>query len=152
MRNYLSSNGEIIGLDISNEMINQFKEKCKKYSNVKILNKRIDLPLDYKEYFDKAFISFVLHGFPQQVREVIIHNVFNALKKNGIFFILDYNSFSLDKSPVYIRFLFRLIECPYAYDFIKRDWREILLSNGFNNFEEHLFFKNYVRLVKIVKI
>lgn len=46
---YLSSNREIIGLDISNEMINQFKKECKKYSNVKISNKRIDLPLDYEK-------------------------------------------------------------------------------------------------------
>ncbi|RLF41114.1 MAG: hypothetical protein DRN12_03915 [Thermoplasmata archaeon] len=151
MRNHLLSEGEIIGLDISNDMIAQFKDKCKNYSNIKILNKRIDLPLDYNEYFDKAFISFVLHGFPQEAREIIIDNVFRALKENGEFFILDYNSFSLDESPFYIKSIFKLIECHYAYDFIERDWQEILLSKGFNNFKEHLFFRNYIRLIKVVK-
>ena len=151
MREYLSNEGEIIGLDISDKMISQFKEKCKNYSNVKILNRRIDLPLDYNEYFDKVFISFVLHGFPQDVRKQIIDNVFKALKKNGEFFILDYNEFSLDKQPFYLRTIFKLIECPYAYDFIERDWKGILSSIGFNNFEEHLFFKRYIRLIKTVK-
>ncbi|MCD6457047.1 MAG: class I SAM-dependent methyltransferase, partial [Methanophagales archaeon] len=76
--------------------------------------------------FDKVFISFVLHGFPQDVREKVINRVFEVLKEGGIFFVLDYNEFSLSKMPFYAMIPFKLIECPYAFDFIKRDWREIL--------------------------
>lgn len=115
---YLSENGELIGLDISEEMADQFKKKCAKVPNAKIFNKRIDQPLPYNKEFNKVFISFVLHGFPQEARVKIIKNAFNALKENGKFFILDYNEFELNKMPFIIKFPFKLIECPYAYDFI----------------------------------
>jgi ubiquinone/menaquinone biosynthesis C-methylase UbiE len=104
MTKYLSSQEEIIGLDISEEMISQFKKKCEDFPNVKIINARIEQNLTYEGYFDKAFISFVLHGFPQEARNRIIRNAFKALKKGGEFFILDYNEFSWD---LYFRRFFK---------------------------------------------
>ena len=120
MMNYLSTKGELIGLDISNEMVAQFKRKCASFPNAKIVNQRIDEPLPYENKFDKVFISFVLHGFPQNVRRQIIRNVFRALKKNGEFFILDYNEFSVKEMPFYLKIPFKLIECPYAFDFVEK--------------------------------
>lgn len=152
MKKYLSSEGELIGLDISKEMISQFKKNCADFSNIKIINARIDQDLAYEQYFDKVFISFVLHGFPQKARNKIIRNAFKALKKDGEFFILDYNEFSLDEIPSYLKIHFKLIECPYAFDFIEKDWKKILFLQGFNDFREHLFFSNYVRLLKGVKV
>ena len=152
MTRYLSTKGELIGLDISNEMIAKFKSRCTGLTNAKIINQRIDKPLPYEDEFDKAFISFVLHGFPQKARKQIIRNVFKALKKYGEFFILDYNEFSLKKMPFYSRIPFKLIECPYAFDFIEKDWQKILAGEGFNNFEKHLFFGGYIRLLRGIKI
>ncbi|NOR77617.1 MAG: methyltransferase domain-containing protein [Methanophagales archaeon] len=148
MMTYLSTKGELIGLDISNAMIAQFKRKCAGLLNAKIINQRIDKPLPYEDEFDKAFISFVLHGFPQEVRRQIIRNAFKALKKHGEFFILDYNEFSLKEKPSYLKIPFKLIECPYAFDFIEKDWQQILAKEGFNRFEKHLFFGGYVRLLR----
>jgi len=152
MRRYFSSKGELIGLDISHEMISQFKKNCADFSNIKIINARIDQDLIYERYFDKVFISFVLHGFPQKVRNRIIRNAFKALKKGGEFFIFDYNEFSLNEIPFYLRFHFKLIECPYAFDFIERDWQKILTEEGFNLFEKHLFVNGYIRLLKGAKV
>ena len=152
MRKYFSSRGELIGLDISEEMIFQFKENCADFSNIKIINARIDQDLAYVRYFDKVFISFVLHGFPQKARNQIIRNTFNALKKGGEFFILDYNEFSLDEIPFYLRIAFKLMECSYAFDFIEKDWKKILSLRGFSDFREHLFFSSYIRLLKGVKV
>lgn len=56
---YLSDNGGIVGLDIGEEMIQQFEQKCQKYPNVVIQKYRIDEPLPFENEFDKAFISFV---------------------------------------------------------------------------------------------
>jgi len=84
MMKYLSTKGELIGLDISNEMIVQFKSKCAGLANVKIINQRIDKALPYEDEFDKAFISFVLHGFPQEIRIRIIRNASKVLKKQVI--------------------------------------------------------------------
>ncbi|GAG75744.1 unnamed protein product [marine sediment metagenome] len=152
MMKYLSTKGELIGLDISSEMNAQFKRKCAGLINAKIINQRIDKPLPYEDEFDKAFTSFVLHGFPQEVRRQIIRNTFKALKKYGEFFILDYNEFSLKGIPFYLKIPFEFIECPYAFDFIEKDWQKILAEEGFNRFEKHLFFGGYIRLLKGVKV
>lgn len=152
MRRYFSSRGELIGLDISKEMISQFKKNCADFPNIKVINARIDKDLIYEKYFDKVFISFVLHGFPQEVRKQIIGNALKALKKDGEFFILDYNEFSIRESSFYLRFFFRLIECTYAFDFIKRDWKKILGNHNFGSFKEYFFFKDYVRLLKSEKL
>jgi ubiquinone/menaquinone biosynthesis C-methylase UbiE len=152
MLKYLSKKGELLGIDISEVMISQFKKRCADFPNVEIMNARIDEPLSFKEEFDKAFISFVLHGFPQSAREIIIDNAFKALKEGGEFIILDWNEFSLKSLPFYQRMLFRFIECPYAFDFIKRDWKKILREKGFTDFEEHLISAKFIRLLKARKI
>ncbi|MCD6270722.1 methyltransferase domain-containing protein [bacterium] len=151
MAKRLSGRGKIVGIDISDEMINQFKKKCRNIKNAYVFNQRIDKPMPYKEEFNKVFISFVLHGFCQKAREAIIDNAFKALESKGEFFILDYNEFSLDSVGFFQRNIFKLIECPYAFDFIKRDWKEILSQKGFCNFEEYFFFGKFVRLLKAEK-
>ena len=153
MAKYLSKEGRLIGVDISQEMISQFKKKCADFPNIKIIHGRVDQSLPFlREKFDKVFISFVLHGFPQDVREVIIKNVFKVLKSNGSFFILDYNEFCYNDMPFYLRVPFKLIECSYAFDFIERDWKQILINHKFGDFGEVFFFKDYVRLLKARKL
>ena len=151
MAKYLSEKGEIIGVDISKEMITQFERQCAHVPNVKIVNRRIDQDLPYKNDFSKVFISFVLHGFPQNVRKVILKNAFQCLRPNGELLILDYNEFLLSKLPFYLRLPFKMLECPYAFDFIKRDWKQILKSNHFDGIKEFFFFRKYVRLLKAQK-
>jgi len=110
MAKYLSEKGELMGVDISKDMIAQFEKRCTDFPNVKIINRRIDQTLPYKNDFSKVFISFVLHGFPQNAREVIIENAFQCLKQNGEFLILDYNEFLLPKLPFYLRLPFKMLE------------------------------------------
>jgi len=43
------------------------------------------------------------------------------------------------------------MECRYALDFIRRDWKRIMGRRGFGGFSEHLFFGGYVRLLKAIK-
>jgi len=151
MAKYLSEKGELISVDISKDMITKFRKKCTDFSNVKIINRRIDQTLPYKNDFSKVFISFVLHGFPQNARKVIIENAFQSLKQNGEFLILDYNEFSLPDIPFYLRLAFKLMECPYAFDFIEKDWKKILAGVGFNDFEEYFFIHQCVRLLMAIK-
>ncbi|MGQ9618192.1 MAG: class I SAM-dependent methyltransferase, partial [Candidatus Aminicenantia bacterium] len=152
MAKYLSPEGKIVGLDISEEMISQFKRKCSHLPNVEIIRQRIDLPLSFENKFDKALISFVLHGFPQAVRVQIIENIRRALVKNGCLLLLDWNEFNLNEKPIYFKIPFRLFECKLVQDFISRDWKEILSKEGFGKFKEFFFFKNLVRLLKAQKI
>lgn len=152
MHKYLSGEGHITGLDISEVMGKQFKDNCAQFPNVDFRQHRIDIPFDLEETYDKVFISFVLHGFPQEVRKAIIDNAYRHLKPEGEFCILDYSEFNLANIPFFHRFVFRKIECKYAFDYIEKDWKEILSGYGFGDFSENFFMKRYVRLLKAGKV
>ena len=151
MNKYLSGEGEILGLEISDLMIDQFKNKTKSLTTLNIKNQRIDQPFELEKKYDKVFISFVFHGFPFDVQKQIIQNAFNALKENGEFIILDFNEFVTDETPLYFRIPFKIIECKYAFEYVERDWKNILSEFGFRDFEEKLFLKKHIRLLKAKK-
>ncbi len=151
METYLDDAGEITGMDISPVMERQFTKKCAKYQNANFVRQRVDLPFSLSGQFDKIFISFVIHGFPHQVRQTVIENIYTHLKPGGLFFMLDFAEFDMSKMPPLYRFIFKTIECKYAFDFIERDWKQILGDNNFADFEEFYFFKKYVRLLKAKK-
>ncbi len=147
----LSDKGRVTGLDISDKMEKQFNTHCQNYSNAEFFHQRVDQPFDLKKSYDKVFISFVLHGFPQPIRENIIKNAIYHLKPGGRFNILDFAEFDMYAMPFYYRIPFQKGECPYAFDFIKRDLKQMLAMAGFDSFQEHLYFNNYVRLMEATK-
>jgi len=152
MNKYLSDSSLITGMDISENMERQFKENCKNFKNIEFVNKRIDQPFKLDQEFDRVFISFVIHGFPHEVRKTVIQNAYNNLKSGGKFHILDFAEFDMTKMPFHHRFIFKKIECKYAFDYIERDWISILREYGFDKPMEKYYFKNYVRLLSIEKL
>lgn len=147
----LKSNGGIQGMDISEEMALQFQKRFHDDERVLFVNQRIDQPFQLDRKFDKVFMSFVIHGFPHEVRQVIIQNALEHLKTGGSLFILDYSEFELDSMPSFHRAIFKTVECKYAFDFIERDWKSILKDQGFLDFKEHFYLKKYMRLLEAVK-
>lgn len=147
MREYCGDSGHITGMDISEEMGNQFKRNCAAFNNVEYRNQRVDIPFTEEKPFDTVFMSFVLHGFPHEVRLKVLQNIFNNLKAGGRFFLLDFSQFTLKDMPYPYRVLFKTFECKYAFDFVERDWKQILTEAGFGNFNEYFWFKKYVRLL-----
>ena len=144
MRNY--TQGLIVGFDTSKYMIKQAKKRCKSI-NTHIFYHDIRKPNPFIDLFDVVFISFVLHGFIDKERDMIISNAFNSLNSNGRFCILDYNEFDLDKKNPLIRAIFKYGECPLASEFIKIDLKNKLKKFGFRHFEEHLYYSDLVRLL-----
>ena len=151
MNNFSGNNSSFTGLDISEDMEKQFLANTKEHKNIEFINKRIDQPFELDQKFDKVFISFVIHGFPHEIRKIVIKNAYDNLKPGGIFNILDFAEFDMNKMPFHHRLVFKKIECKYAFDFIERDWKSILKDYGFNDFHETYYFKKYVRLLKAVK-
>ena len=152
MNKYVSEDSLLVGLDISEDMEKQFNENCEPFPNIKFINKRIDQVFEPDQEYDKVFISFVIHGFPHEIRKNVIQNAYNNLKKGGTFNILDFAEFDMQKMPFHHRFIFKKVECKYAFDFIERDWKGILREAGFNYFKETFYFKKYVRLLKATKL
>ena len=147
MRSYCGDDGHITGMDISDEMGDQFIENCKAFDNVIFKNQRVDLPFVEGSEFDTVFMSFVLHGFPHDIRMKVLPNIFNRLKPDGRFCLLDFSEFRMKEMPFYYRVPFKTFECKYAFDFVERDWKELLREAGFRDFTEHFWFKKYVRLL-----
>jgi demethylmenaquinone methyltransferase/2-methoxy-6-polyprenyl-1,4-benzoquinol methylase len=81
----------------------------------------------------------------------VIQNALKHLKKGGAFYILDYSEFDIHSMPFHHRIVFKRVECKYAFDFIKRDWKAILKEHGFDEFNEHFYLKKYVRLLQAIK-
>ena len=148
MHKRLGPGGHIMGMDISEIMEKQYLKSSRNLHNVEFRRQRADVPFSLDAPYDKAWMSFVLHGFPHEVRLRVIDNIFSNLKPGGVFCLLDFAEFSLEKMPLVYRVPFKAVECKYAFDFIERDWKEIFRQHGFVEFEEHHWFKNYVRLLK----
>jgi demethylmenaquinone methyltransferase/2-methoxy-6-polyprenyl-1,4-benzoquinol methylase len=148
MLSYLGHTGKITGIDLSSDMKKQFEKRFTGDHRVNFVQQRIDVPFDLGEKFDIVFISFVIHGFPHEVRTTIIENAKRHLKPCGYFAILDFGAFRPEEMPALHRFIFKKIECPYAFDFVKRDWKAILNELGLCPVTEYFFVKKYVRLLK----
>jgi len=151
MAEKVGSQGRIVGLDISDEMLGRAWKRCRGYPNVAFKKQRIELSLPYKEEFDKVFISFVLHGFEDDQKMKIIHGAHQALKSGGAFYILDYAEFDLEKVWVPLRWVFIHFECQLAAEFLKLNIKEMLRSQGFTDFREEFSFREHLRLLKAVK-
>jgi len=147
----IGTNGSILGLDISKEMLSLSRKHCQSYPNVEFKEQRIEMPLTYQEEFDKVFVSFVLHGFEDVQKTEIISNAYHGLKPGGVFCILDYNEFNLDRLWFPLRWAFIRGECQLASEFLRLDLKEMLSSQGFTSFEEELFLRGYLRLLRATK-
>lgn len=143
--------GRILGLDLSSEMVSIARRRCQHYPQVQFRQQRIEMPLDDREEFDKVFISFTLHGFEDDQKIGIIGNAYQALKPGAAFYILDYNQFDLNKMWAPLRWIFVHGECELAREFLELDLKRVLSKEGFTGFEEELFFRGYLRLLKAVK-
>ena len=148
----LGPTGAVVGVDISQEMLNQAQKRFRDYSQVSFLKQRIEEPLPYHEEFNKVFASFTLHGFEDEDKEDVIGNAHRALKPGGIFWILDYNEFDLECQWFPFRWAFRRFECELASEFLSLDLKEMLARHGFGNFVIHVFLRNYVRLLGAEKL
>ncbi|MEZ5071281.1 MAG: class I SAM-dependent methyltransferase [Bacteroidales bacterium] len=147
MAGYIGAEGRITGVDLSPVMEKQFRRKHRDDDRMTFVRNRIDEPLDLDQQFDKVLISFVIHGFPHEVREAILKNAYAHLAPGGRLYILDFSEFKLEEMPAHHRRIFQAVECIYAFDYIQRDWKDILRGYGFSGFMESLYFRKYARLL-----
>ena len=151
MAGYIGGKGSITGVDLSPVMEKQFLERHGEDPRMEFIRHRIDIPLELPKKYDRVLISFVIHGFPHEVRERILQNAYQHLKPGGKLMILDFSEFDLKEMPRHHRFVFKTVECVYAFDYIERDWKKILAQFGFLQPGEKFYFRNYARLLTATK-
>ena len=124
---------EVVGFDISPDMLEKARKKTKKYNNIKIVRKDIRESFEekYKNYFDAALISLAFHGFTNKDKIKIFNNVREILKPGGRFYILDYNQMNYSQAPFYFKILIDRFECPLAEKFLTYPLKEKAEKHGF---------------------
>jgi demethylmenaquinone methyltransferase/2-methoxy-6-polyprenyl-1,4-benzoquinol methylase len=147
MRRYLGNEGRITALEISDGMRAQFAKKCGNYPNIRLEARSIEEPLPYRDEFDKVFLSFVIHGFPQGERASILANASRALKKGGTIHIFDWNEMDLEKEGVIFRLFMKFVECAEARDFVRWDLEAALGALGFSMIVLKHYYKKRIRLL-----
>jgi demethylmenaquinone methyltransferase/2-methoxy-6-polyprenyl-1,4-benzoquinol methylase len=78
----------------------------------------------------------------------VLKNVVHLLKEGGSFFILDYTPAPKESVSALRKFLFTKVECPYAYDFIVKDWDLIFADQGLRIVKQETFMK-WVSLMEV---
>ena len=148
----LIGNSTYIGVDISKSMEKRFLQRCGNRNNVQFVNTSITEPFDLGRTFDIVFISFAFHGFPYNEQLIIMENAYKHLKPGGRFCIFDYGSFDLSHANPVVRYLFKFIECPHAYNFIKLDLKSMAKQGGFRAYKEwYPLNTSYLRLACMLK-
>jgi len=108
-------------------------------------------------YYDLFMNVISLGYYPHLIKKVvdkmieIISNAYRALKPGGVFCILDYNEFDLERLGFPLRWVFIRGECQLASEFLRLDLKKMLSSQGFTRFQEELFLRGYLRLLRATR-
>jgi demethylmenaquinone methyltransferase/2-methoxy-6-polyprenyl-1,4-benzoquinol methylase len=148
----LGHSGRVVGVDSSGDMIEQARQRCSDYPQVTFLRQRIEEELPFRDEFDKVVIAFALHSLEDEDKESLLETVRRALKSEGIFWILDFNEFDLERQSLPFRWAFRRIECELGIEFLSLDLRGMLTRHGFGRFISYSFLANHVRLLGAEKM
>lgn len=151
MAEYIGDEGKITGIDLSPLMEKQFVKKHGADKRIEFKKERIDVLFNLEKQYDKVLISFVIHGFPHEVRKKLLKNASHHLKPGGTLMILDYSEYNLEEIPWHHRFILKSVECKYAFEYLEHDWKAVLGDFGFSGFNEKIYFRGYTRLLKGLK-
>jgi ubiquinone/menaquinone biosynthesis C-methylase UbiE len=128
----LEGTGNIIGIDLSERMIEQARKKLAdfRYDNIRFLAGS-GSSLDYQDYFDYVFSTNAFHHFEK--KGTIFHEIWQSLKHNGVFIVQDI----CDDYP-----LMKIVDCAgkigekaHVGSATSEKLRELFLTTGFTQVE-----------------
>lgn len=128
----LEGSGKVMGLDLSDEMIEQAKKKLIefKYDNV-VFEVGSGSSLDYVDYFDFVLSTNAFHHFYR--KEEIFSRVYRSLKQKGSFIIQDIcDDFFMMKI---VDLAGKIGERAHVGSTTSRELKELFISTGFNKVE-----------------
>ncbi len=121
---------EVVGIDLSKEMLEQAKKKC--WSGLKLSFQQADatdLPFE-NNFFDASSVSLGLHDMPYEIDVLVLKEMKRVTKKGGRMLIVDYME---PRKHMVARFFYPLI-CLYETrnykPFIERGLDSILSEVG----------------------
>ena len=140
--------GRVMGLEIHPEMQARYRRRMATHPNMTLLDQRIEEIFTLARRYDRVLMSFVLHGFEQYQRILILQNAYDHLEPDGELCVLDWNCGDLRRAPGLVRIFFERESGAAARDFMVRDWRMILASYRFSDCREYLYGRGHIRLIR----
>ena len=126
----LEGTGKAIGLDLSEKMIEQARQKLHnhEYGNIEFMVGSLD-SLDYNNYFDYVLSTNAFHHFSD--KEAIFLKIKKSLKLNGVFIIQDIcDDYLLMKI---LDFMGRIGEKAHVSSTTLQKLKGLFLSTGFSD-------------------
>ena len=136
----------VVGLDLSREMLEQAKKKLNRNLKLQFIHAdatHIPYPANS---FDAASISLGLHDMPYEIRLLVLKEIIRVTKTNGKIMIVDYlepHANSMAKIAFQIE---RLYETPMFEDFVTRGLVSHLNKVGLTPYQR----ESFLNLVQIV--
>lgn len=122
--------GEVIGMDLAQRMIDVARERYGKSDKLVLLRKDVTQAWEYEDYFDGIFMSFALHELPEKYRLEVLKQSYSALKERGRMVIADFNPYVCGIARTFSLSFFNLFE-KGNLTFFDFDQNEALKRAGF---------------------
>lgn len=123
--------GKVIGIDLSERMLNITIKKSIKYPQIAYERKNFE-NLNYRNKFDLVSIAFGAHEVPSKPRRNLYLQCNKALKNKRKLLVFELaRTDSILIKPFYYLFL-RMMEYPNGRQYISEDHQKILKRIGFN--------------------
>ncbi|MFC1851745.1 class I SAM-dependent methyltransferase [candidate division CSSED10-310 bacterium] len=128
-----NSKNRITGIDLSADMLQVANRKIRKQGLTNVTTFRMDaLNMDIEdESFDIATSSFGLHEMEYPVMENILKEINRILKKDGRFYLVDYQLQDTAIKRFFFRVYLLLTSPSHVKDFLKYDWEAVMKECGF---------------------
>lgn len=111
---------QVVGIDLSHEMLEQAKKKCRPDLKLQFLRGDATSLTFRKDTFDAATIIWGLHDMPYDTRLIVLHEMKRVTKPNGCLLIADYVEPSRSFFSNLAYRIERIWETPMFEDFVKR--------------------------------
>jgi demethylmenaquinone methyltransferase/2-methoxy-6-polyprenyl-1,4-benzoquinol methylase len=138
---------EVIGIDLSEAMLNVAKKK-NKYKNAKFeVADATNLPFEDNS-FDISSISFALHEMPLSIIEKVLKEMVRVTKPRGIIVIADYDLPKNKIGEFLVYHFVALYEAKYYKTFIKSDLETLLHKNRIKIIDKDTVMHGVGRILK----
>jgi len=136
---------EIVGIDLSPDMIAVGEGKIRRRSLRNISLRRMDATrMSFQDgEFDVVMISFALHELEHELMMRILSEMNRVVKEKGLLHIIDYELEETLIKRLILSANLKLFEPAHMQRFLKYDWKKLLAeaSFGFTGQEKYLFSK-----------
>ncbi|NOQ29189.1 MAG: methyltransferase domain-containing protein [Methanosarcinales archaeon] len=140
----IGSDGEVVGVDLSENMLKKAENKSE--DNIRFCYANAE-EIPYADgYFDRASVTFGLHEMPHPVRMNVLREMRRVLKPGGKITVLDYAYPKRTLAMPLFR-IWMLVEGATAMDFIQRDLSSMIRDAGFDVIEQNVYWMNTIRIV-----